>query len=51
METITEKASKELKELIIINNDRYEGYRTAIEETEDIDLKVLFHSSVSSNKN
>jgi uncharacterized protein (TIGR02284 family) len=44
METITEKASKELKELIIINNDRYEGYRTAIEETEDIDLKVLFHN-------
>jgi uncharacterized protein (TIGR02284 family) len=44
METLTEKASKELKELIIINNDRYEGYNKAAEETTDLDLKALFHT-------
>jgi uncharacterized protein (TIGR02284 family) len=43
METATvEKPSKQLKELIIINNDRYEGYKTATEETKDSDLKALF---------
>jgi uncharacterized protein (TIGR02284 family) len=44
METITEKTSINLKELIIINNDRYEGYKTAAEETEDMELKALFES-------
>src|ERR1700722_13765046 len=44
METITEKTIQELKELIIVNNDRYEGYKIASEETQDIDLKSLFHS-------
>ncbi|HTB30608.1 MAG TPA: PA2169 family four-helix-bundle protein [Bacteroidia bacterium] len=43
METLTQKASKELKELIIINNDRYEGYKKAAEEIQDADLKTLFH--------
>jgi len=42
METITEKTSKNLNSLIVINNDRYEGYKTAAEETKDIDLKTLF---------
>lgn len=41
MEYITEKAAEKLKELIVINNDRYEGYKTAAEETRDTDLKVL----------
>jgi uncharacterized protein (TIGR02284 family) len=51
METITEKTSKNLKELIIINNDRYEGYKTAAEETKDMDLKALFQSySAQSNQ-
>lgn len=51
METITEKTSKSLKELIIINNDRYEGYKTAAEETKDVDLKALFQSySAQSNQ-
>jgi len=51
METITEKTSKNLKELIIINNDRYEGYKTAAEETKDSDLKSLFQSySAQSNQ-
>jgi|SRR6185312_1866610 len=44
METITEKTAGQLKKLIIINNDRYEGYKTASEETRDMDLKALFTS-------
>jgi uncharacterized protein (TIGR02284 family) len=31
-----------LNTLIQINNDRIEGYKTASEETEDTDLKILF---------
>jgi hypothetical protein len=31
-----------LNTLIIINNDRIEGYETAAKETEEQDLKVLF---------
>lgn len=38
----TEKAEALVKELIVINNDRYEGYKTAAEETKDGDLKPLF---------
>jgi uncharacterized protein (TIGR02284 family) len=37
-----EKATEVLNDLIIINNDRYEGYQKAAEETNDADLKVLF---------
>jgi uncharacterized protein (TIGR02284 family) len=42
METLTEKTVTALNALIIINNDRYEGYKTASEETDDVDLKLLF---------
>lgn len=39
----TLKATKEsLKDLILLNNDRYEGYQKAIEQTKDQDLKQLF---------
>lgn len=31
-----------INSLIIINNDRYEGYKKAAEETKDADLKTLF---------
>lgn len=31
-----------IKDLIIINNDRYEGYSTASKETKDSDLKTMF---------
>lgn len=31
-----------LNKLIVINNDRIEGYETATEDTEQADLKVLF---------
>jgi uncharacterized protein (TIGR02284 family) len=37
METITS-----INSLIIINNDRFEGYKKAAEETEDQDLRSLF---------
>lgn len=37
METITS-----INSLIIINNDRFEGYKKAAEETEDQDLRALF---------
>jgi len=40
--TTTEKSTEAVNELIIINNDRYEGYQTAAEETDDSDLKSLF---------
>lgn len=38
----TEKTIDVLNDLIIINNDRVEGYETATEETDEIDLKLLF---------
>jgi len=41
MET-TEKTATIINDLIIINNDRYEGYKTAASETKDPDLKSLF---------
>lgn len=31
-----------INSLIVINNDRYEGYKKAAEETKDADLKSLF---------
>ena len=35
-----------LNTLIIINNDRIEGYETASKETEEADLKDLFHQFI-----
>ena len=37
-----EKTIDALNSLVIINNDRIEGYETASSETEEQDLKVLF---------
>ena len=42
MQDLKEKTTTTLSSLIIINNDRYEGYKTAAEETDDADLKYLF---------
>ncbi|HET8964480.1 MAG TPA: PA2169 family four-helix-bundle protein [Chitinophagales bacterium] len=42
MKTVSEKQAKALSDLIIINNDRYEGYNKAAEQTTDADLKSLF---------
>src|SRR5207248_824093 len=40
----TEKKTTEIvKDLIVINNDRYEGYKKAAEETKDFDLKEMFN--------
>ncbi|MBA2613433.1 MAG: PA2169 family four-helix-bundle protein [Bacteroidetes bacterium] len=38
----TTKTASAIKDLIIINNDRYEGYKTAADEIKDADLKSLF---------
>jgi uncharacterized protein (TIGR02284 family) len=38
----TEKTALAINDLIIINNDRYEGYKTAAQETRESDLKALF---------
>src|SRR3954471_20332376 len=36
----------ELNKLVEINNDRVQGYKTALKETEDSDLKDLFKGLV-----
>lgn len=41
---------KALSELIIINNDRYEGYTKAAEQIKDSDLKALFTQQASMSK-
>lgn len=38
----TQKTIDALNELVTINNDRIEGYKTAYDETEEQDLKTLF---------
>jgi uncharacterized protein (TIGR02284 family) len=43
METKEKEEISLLNDLIIINNDRIEGYVTAAKETTDADLKVLFN--------
>lgn len=50
MEKMSEKTTDNLRDLIIINNDRYEGYQKAMEQTKDADLKSLF-SKYSANSN
>lgn len=52
METISEKTADALKDLIIINNDRFEGYQKAMEQVKDADLKELFSQfSIQSKAN
>lgn len=44
------KVSAAITDLIVINNDRYEGYKTASSETKESDLKELFNTySMQSN--
>lgn len=38
-----------LNSLIVINNDRIEGYDTAAQETEEADLKDLFHNCMNTS--
>jgi uncharacterized protein (TIGR02284 family) len=44
-----EKTIEALNQLIIINNDRIEGYETASKETEEYDLKALFAQFISTS--
>lgn len=39
-----------LNKLIVINNDRIEGYETAATETEEADLKDLFHRFIQTSQ-
>ena len=41
-----EKTIDGLNLLITINNDRIEGYETALKETEDVELKTLFEQFI-----
>lgn len=50
METIIEKTAEHLSDLIIINNDRYEGYQKAMDQTKDADLKTLFSKLSAQSK-
>ena len=45
-----EKAIEVLNSLITINNDRIEGYETASDETEELDLKTLFAQFISTSQ-
>jgi uncharacterized protein (TIGR02284 family) len=45
METIVrKKLFRQLKDLIVVNNDRFEGYKTAANKTQDTELKALFNN-------
>lgn len=46
-----EKMIEVLNKLIVINNDRIEGYETASKETEASDLKTLFSEFIRTSKN
>ena len=50
--TTTEKQARLLNDLILINNDRVEGYQKAMEElkAEDSDLKLLFQEKVNQSR-
>ncbi|HRE78836.1 MAG TPA: PA2169 family four-helix-bundle protein [Flavobacterium sp.] len=39
---ITEKAIENLNTLLCINNDRVEGYKSAIYEAKEVDIKIMF---------
>lgn len=44
-----DKAIEVLNSLIVINNDRIEGYETASKETEEVDLKALFTQFIATS--
>ena len=44
-----DKSIDVLNSLIVINNDRISGYETAIEETDDQDLKISFAKFVQTS--
>ena len=50
METTIEKTTEALNDLIIINNDRYEGYQKAMDQAKEADLKSLFSTFSNQSK-
>lgn len=50
--THTEELTAALNDLVLINNDRIEGYQNAIEsvERQDADLKMLFAKMISNSR-
>ena len=46
----TDKSIDVLNSLIVINNDRIQGYETAIEETKDNDLTSLFNRFIDHSR-
>lgn len=50
--TTTEETVEVLNDLIMINNDRIEGYRTAIDETKDMDddLRQVFGNMIDESR-
>jgi len=50
MEKTTEEVITQLNKLVEINNDRIEGYETALEETNDSALKSLFTEMISHSR-
>jgi uncharacterized protein (TIGR02284 family) len=50
METKEEKSISVLNDLVIINNDRVEGYERAAKETEDSELKDVFNSMANESR-
>lgn len=51
MENVTENNTiVVLNSLVIINNDRIEGYKTASEETGEADLKALFFNFIETSE-
>jgi uncharacterized protein (TIGR02284 family) len=51
--THSEELTSALNDLVLINNDRIEGYQNAIESVEgqDADLKMLFAKMISNSRN
>ena len=46
----TDKSIDVLNSLIVINNDRIQGYETAIDETKDSDLRNLFNRFIDHSR-
>jgi uncharacterized protein (TIGR02284 family) len=46
----TDKSIDVLNSLIVINNDRIQGYETALEETKDSDLMSLFNRFIEHSR-
>lgn len=45
-----EKSVDALNRLVVINNDRIEGYETALKETDENDLKTTFNEFLSTSR-